>query len=69
MEDLARSDCRPYEAGEREAAERRRKALDAGLDADVEETVGRAIEAMTPAQRERLGNELDAGINAEVVRA
>lgn len=67
-EDLARTGSRPFEAGEREEAARRRKALDAELDASIEETVGREIEAMPSAKRERLGNELEAGASAEVVR-
>lgn len=63
-ENLAKHGCRVLEPGEREQVEKRRKNEDAALDAAIEETVGREIEAMPAAKRERLGNELDSGATA-----
>lgn len=42
-EDLARTGCRPYEAGEREEAEKRRAARDAALDRHVDLAVEQTL--------------------------
>jgi hypothetical protein len=57
-EDLARNHCRPYEDGEREQAERARKADDAALDARVSETVDRWWDKATSEDREALAHAL-----------
>jgi putative FmdB family regulatory protein len=67
-EDLRVSGCRPYEQGEREAAEARRVAGDAALDRSVEETVEREFERMPVRKRERLAAELECGMDVEVTR-
>lgn len=67
-EDLARSGCRPYEAGEREAYLRNRKRADEILDVSVEETVGRAITEMPQEKREAIACALDHGLTPEIVR-
>lgn len=47
LEDLKRSGCRPYEAGEREAAAARAAANDRALDAAVDEAVERTLTDLT----------------------
>ena len=67
-EDLARSGCIEYDPEMRKDTQRQfeenEKALDSSVDAFVEEQV----EKMPSAKRERLGNELAAGTDAEIVR-
>ena len=47
LEDLKRTNCRPYEDGERAEFERRRAAADRELDKTVDEVVDRSMEALT----------------------
>lgn len=67
-ENLARHNCRVAEAGEKEAAERFRKANDEALDRAIEGTVEREIALMPESKRERLENELKAGADCAVAR-
>ena len=46
LEDLARNNCREYDPGMRQDADRFRKQSDAALDRAVDKTVDAAIEAM-----------------------
>jgi hypothetical protein len=57
-ENLKRHDCRVLETGEKEAAERYRKAADASLDRKLDATIEKEIEALPSAKKERLYNEL-----------
>lgn len=67
-ENLKRTGCRLLEPGEKDANERRRLSDDAQLEANVGETVERFIAELPTDKRERLGNELAAGADAQVVR-
>lgn len=67
-EDLARSECLPYDPGMRQDAERRRAASEAAFDRSVEETVEAEIHRMPARKREKLAAELEAGVDAAVTR-
>lgn len=67
-EDLARNNCRPYDPGMKVDYEERLKREDMQLDKQVDETVDREISLMPSHKREKLVNELAAGVDAEVVR-
>lgn len=47
QEDLLRTGCRPFEAGEREAAQRRAAQNERALDASVEEATERTLNEIT----------------------
>jgi putative FmdB family regulatory protein len=47
LEDLKRTNCRPYEDGERAEFERRRATADRELDKTVDEVVDRSMEVLT----------------------
>lgn len=47
LEDLKRTQCRPYEEGERQEFERRQAATEKELDKTVDEVVDRSMEALT----------------------
>jgi putative FmdB family regulatory protein len=68
LEDLARSNCQPYDPEMKKDAERRRKEAEAKLEKAVDETVEREIHAMTPRKRESLIGELEGGLTAEPMR-
>lgn len=67
-ENLKKHGCRVLEAGEKEAAAKFRADCDAALDRGVEETVEREIALMPGDKKERLANELAAGVEAVVER-
>jgi putative FmdB family regulatory protein len=67
-EDLKRSGCRPYEAGERQAAARKRAEIEKAFDARVEETVEREFEALPSRKKEKLAAEIEGGMTCEVTR-
>lgn len=67
-EDLARSDCVPYDPGQRQDYDRRIRESEKALDQAVDETVERHIESLPSEKRERLQSELDSGLTAEPVR-
>jgi hypothetical protein len=60
MEDLKRSNSRPYEVGEREAFLRRKEAADRELERSVERTVGEFVEQLPGKKREELGASLES---------
>ena len=66
--DLRSSGCVEYEPGMKQDAARRQKDMDANLDSSIERHVEASIEKMPSAKRERLANELSAGVTAEPVR-
>lgn len=68
QDDLRRSGCIEYDPGMKADAERRRKESDAALDKSVERHVEESFHKMPSAKRERLANELAAGMTAEPVR-
>lgn len=65
---LAKHGCRVLETGEKEAAAKFRAKQEQDFDQKVEETVERTIDSMPSEKRERLANELEGGLTAEVVR-
>lgn len=68
IEDLKRSECRPYESGEKEEMERRRKKADESLDQSIDDSVEREVALMPQRKRELLEQEVRAGATAEIVR-
>lgn len=69
MEDLRRSGCRPYEAGEKEANERARIRANESLDASVDSTIDREISLMPARKRELLEQEVRAGATCTIDRS
>lgn len=67
-DDLARNGCQEYDPEMRKDAERHRRAQDDALDRAVEQTVEKEISTMPGAKRERLANELSAGLTADIER-
>lgn len=67
-DDLARSNCVPYDPGQRQDYDRRIKESEAALDRAIDETVEKHIETMPGEKRERLQAELDSGLTAEPER-
>lgn len=67
-EDLARSNCVPYDPGQKQDYARRIKESEAALDKAVDETVERHIESLPGEKREKLQSELDSGLTAEPIR-
>lgn len=68
LEDLARSDCVPYEPGIKQDQERKRMESEAALERSVDNTVDREIALMPARKRERLEAELTGGLTAEPTR-
>lgn len=68
-EDLARSNCRPYDPEMKKDAERFHANSKAEIDKMVDGTVEEAIEKMPSSKRSRLANELiEQGITTDIVR-
>lgn len=67
-EDLARSNCVPYDPDLKYDQLRRTARQEEELEKAVEETVEREIDAMPTIKRERLQRELDEGVTAEPLR-
>lgn len=68
IENLAKHGCRVLEPGETAAAARQRAADDAALDAAIEETTDRFIAGLPTEKRDRLGAEMDNGLDVQVTR-
>ena len=68
MEDLARSNCVPYDPDQKTDYNRRVKEGEAALEAKMEATVEAEIERMPARKRERMQAELDSGIEVETGR-
>jgi putative FmdB family regulatory protein len=60
--------CRVLEPGETEQAKRAAASSEAALDARIEETAVKFVQALPSAKREQLGRELDSGLGVTVVR-
>lgn len=68
-DNLARQNCRVYEPSERETNARRRKEAEQELDKSIETTVEQQFDSMPTEKRERLANELRAGVDTQLVRS
>ena len=68
MEDLARSNCVEYDPEMRKDADRARERSQLELEAKVDSFVDHQFETMPTAKREMLANELQSGIEADIVR-
>ena len=67
--DLKRSNCRPYDPGQKTDYTNRLKAEDAALDKMIETHAEQVTEKMTTAQRGKIYSELtEQGTTAEIVR-
>ncbi|MBM3491280.1 MAG: hypothetical protein FJX68_12695 [Alphaproteobacteria bacterium] len=67
-DDLARSNCIPYDPGMKQDAACRRAEADAALERRIDDTVEAEIEKMPSEKRERLQRELDGGMEVEPLR-
>jgi len=67
-DDLARAGCQEYDPEMRKDADRARRLSDERLERSMSETVEREIEKMPAVKRERLHNELAAGLSPEIER-
>lgn len=67
-ENLKRTGCRILEPGERQAAERSRKADEAAFEDAVANTAAAAVAAMPAAKKDQLAKELSSGADISVVR-
>ena len=68
IEDLKRSNCVPYDPGQRTDCDRRVRESEADLEKAVEETVDRELAVMPVRKREKLEAELQSGLTAEPTR-
>lgn len=68
LEDLARSDCVPYEEGIKQDQERIKRESEASLERSFDETVEREIATMPSRKLEKLSAELEGGMSAEPAR-
>lgn len=68
LEDLARSDCVPYDPDIKQDYQRRIDDGNARLEKSVDETVEKEIHTMPSRKREKLVAELQSGLVAEPVR-
>lgn len=67
-EDLARSDCVPYDPELKKDHVRKLKEQDEALELSVDRTVDEEIAKMPARKKEKLAAEMQAGLTAEVVR-
>ena len=67
-EDLARSDCIPYDPEMKTDYRKRIERGERDLDRRVDETVEAAIEQMPARKKEALESEIRSGVTAEIVR-
>lgn len=68
LDDLARNNCVEYDQEMKKDYQRRVSETEQKLDKSVDEQVERAISQMPSRKRERLENELRAGVDADIVR-
>jgi hypothetical protein len=68
IEDMKRAGCVEYDPGMKQDRERLLKENDSALDASIERHVEESFHKMPSAKKERLTNELAAGITAEPLR-
>ena len=69
LEDLRRSNCRPYETGEKEYHERARIRANEALDAKIDESVEREIAVLPARKKELLEQEVRSGADCVVTRS
>lgn len=67
-EDLARSNCVPYDPEMKKDHTRKIKEADEALDKAVDESVDKAIALMPARKKEKLQAELEGGMTTELVR-
>jgi putative FmdB family regulatory protein len=67
-ENLKRHGCRVLEAGEKDQFDKDRAAQEAALDSSVESTVEEFIEKLPAVKKERLANEVSAGMGVTFER-
>lgn len=67
--DMAAHGCVDYEPSLKRENVRRAEAADAALEKKVEDTVEREIAGMSSQKRERLSNEMDAGLDCVYERS
>ena len=67
-DDLARSDCVPYDPELKKDHMRKLKEQDDALDKAVDETVDKTIALMPARKKEKLQAELEGGLTTELVR-
>jgi putative FmdB family regulatory protein len=67
-ENLKRTGCRLLEPGETERVKQNRRREDAELDAAVDETVEKFVDALSPEKKEQLANEIAAGADVAITR-
>lgn len=65
---LQKHGCRVLEGGEHEAAAKFRADGDLAIDKSVDEQVEKSWESMPGEKRERLANELEFGMDAQITR-
>lgn len=68
IEDLARSNCVPYEEGIKQDQERIKRESETALERSFDETVERELAAMPARKLEKLTGELEGGMAAEPTR-
>lgn len=68
QEDLARSNCVPYDPDIKQDYQRRIEREEARVEANVDDTVERTIAAMPARKREKLAAEMEGGMGVETVR-
>ena len=68
-ENLARTDCRIFEPGERESFVRTKAKEEASLDAQVDHTVDGFIANLPSDKRDRLAAELEGGLDVNLTRS
>lgn len=68
QDDLARNGCIEYDPEMKKDAQRRRAEMDARIDSSVDVHVEKAWSGMGQQQKERLTNELQAGLTPEIQR-
>ena len=67
-EDLARNNCQEYDPEMKKDAERFRAQKQAQLEASLDTTVEKTILSMDGKKREKLGNELQSGLDVTPTR-
>lgn len=68
QENLARTGCRILEPGETAAHQRSLREADEKLEKSLDETADRLIAQMPTEKRDRLGAEMDNGLDVEITR-
>ena len=68
MEDLARSNCVPYDPEQRIDYDRRVKRDEEKLEALIDDSIDREIENMPTRKKELLAGEMQGGMDIETVR-